>query len=341
MLLLLFLLQTGDLSPEKLTPPTVRFEEKKYTLQSAFDKLPGLHFRIDPKIASDLVTPPSKELNVFDAMHELCGAHGGVRPFFSTYAPKIEIRPGKLFTPPTSNSGQFHFLIAIVLSSQIQTFDNAPVKRLFLTLWTTWTEQRAPAYLESAPTITRAEDNMGNRLKRVPQPERKPIRILGKPVAATSSSIQFTPPSEGSTQIRILEGYRRMTFIQEVEQVEIFLNNLVFNEGEVPSHSANKLLSVAKFARGKEGLTAVLEGPTPKDSIALGNHLQNLRFVDERGVTYPARITTGTKGPEISRIEVVCTNIPATEKIVAAKMEYITKWETKEIPFSFKNIILP
>ncbi len=335
MLLLLFLLQTGDLSPEKLDPPTVRFEEKKYTLQSAFDKLPGLRFRIDPKIASDLVTPPSKELNVFDAMHELCRAHGGVRPFFSTYAPKIEIRPGKLFTPPTSNSGQFHFLIAIVLSSQIQTFDDAPVKRLFLTLWTTWTEQRAPAYLESAPTITRAEDNKGNTLEGVPQPEGKPVRILGKPVAATSSSIQLTPPPKGCTQIRILEGYRRMTFIQEVKQVEIFLT------GESPSHSETKLLSVAKFARGKGGLTAVLEGPTPKDSIALGNHLQNLRFVDERGVAYPARITTGTKGPEMSRIEVVCTNIPATEKIVAAKTKYITKWETKDVPFSFKNIILP
>ncbi len=335
MLILLFLLQAGDLSQESPPPPTVRFEERKYTLQEAFDRLTGLRFGIDPKISTDLVIPPTKELNVFDAMHELCRAHGGARLFFSTYAPRIDIRPGKLFSPPTSNSGQFHFLIPVVLSSQVQTFDDLPVKRLFLTLWTTWTEQGSPAFLESTPTITRAEDNQGIELKRIPQPGGKPVRILGKPVAAESASLQLTPPSKGSSEIKILEGYRRMTFIQEVEQIEISL------EGESPSHSEMKLLSVAKFARGKGGLTAVLQGPTPKDPISLGNHLQNLRFVGEKGVSYPARITTGTKGPEMSRIEVVCTNIPATEKIVAAKTGYITEWKTEEIPFTFENIILP
>ncbi len=335
MLILLFLLQTGDPSPEVLAPPTVRFDEKECTLQEAFDKIPGLRFGIDPKIAKDLVTPPGEELNVFDAVHALCKAHGGARLFFSTYAPRIEIRPGKLFSPPTSNSGHFHFLISIVLTSQMQTFDNTPIKRLFLTLWMTWTGTGSPAYLEKAPTVTRVEDNQGNTLKVSPQGDGKPVRILGKPVAATSSSIQLTPPSEGSTQIKILEGYRRMTFIREVKPVEIFLG------GKFPSHSATKHLSVTKMARGKGGLSAVLEGPTPHESIPLAEHLRNLQFVDQNGNRYPTRITTQARGPEKSKIEVVCIQIPENAQVVSARTDFVTRWETREIHFSFKNIPLP
>ena len=164
MLILLFLLQTGDIDHQLHEIPTVRYGEKRYTLQSALETIPEIGFRIDKKIASDEVTLPMGEMDVFGAIHEICRIHGGARILFSTYSPKIQISPGKIAAPPTSNSGPFHFLLSKILISKTHAFDNAPEHRIFLTLWMAWTNELPPAYMENEPTLTRVEDNEGNNL---------------------------------------------------------------------------------------------------------------------------------------------------------------------------------
>jgi hypothetical protein len=335
MIILLLLLQAGDIDRRLQEAPTVRFGKGSVPLEEALKAIPGVRFRVDPKIARDRVTPPEGKSNVFDALHEICRSHGGARILFSTYAPKIQVSPGKAANPPTCNSGPFHFLLTKILASRTHSFDGAPRRQLYLTIWMTWTDTAPPAFLASTPFLSRAEDDRGNSLLLPGAKKGNEIRLLGKPVIAVPSTIPLQHPGKGIHALKFLEGYRLATFIGKRKPVEILL------EEGLPRRSQDGRLALLKLARGKGGLTAVLEGRTPGGTIPLADHLLDLQFVDEKGTGYPTRITSAARGPDVSRIEIICPRIPEGASIVSLRTDYVTAWETRRISFSFRNVPLP
>lgn len=296
-------------------------------------KQTGIEFDLDSRLKGT-VTLTLKDAPPFQAVHELCRAHGNARLLFSTFSPRIRIEPGTPSRAPTHNQGSFHSLLAAVLVTRSHAFDGKKASRTTITIWNAWTE--SPAAIAEEIEISEALDDTGKDLRIPGDPSAKFRRLLGKRLVADVATIRLEAPAGAATKIRSLKGTRKVIFIGETRDLKIE----GFDAG--PAASKGGEFSIQNYARKKTGISAIFEGPrSARSEFSFADHFPGLAFVDSEGRVYPVRVATAAEGPERSRFEGLCQDVPEKARIVACTALYVVQWKDDTIPFEFSNVELP